>query len=95
MHLLVQRPAYVPPITWMSCMQSLIFHGGNTRDIRELASLGTYPPREAEQAMRQLKGRQFLDLPCRGGREWSVSEVDLRAQVEWDRAHKEAAVPTQ
>lgn len=87
MHLLVQRPAYVPPITWMSCMQSLIFHGGNTRDIRELASLSTYDPREAAMAVRQLRGRQFLDLPCRGGREWSVTEVDLRAQAEWDRLH--------
>ena len=77
MHLLVQRPANIPPITWGSCMQALVFHGGNTRDIRELASLGTYQPRAAAQAVQNLRGHQFLDLPCRGKADWSVSEVDL------------------
>lgn len=87
MHLLIQRPAFVPPIAWGSCMQSLVFHGGNTRDVRELASLSTYPPRDAELAIRQLRGRQFLDLPCRGNAAWSISEVDLRDQAAFDAAH--------
>lgn len=91
MHLLVQRPALVPPIAWMSCMQALIFHGGNTRDIRELASLSTYEPRAAALAIGALQNRQFLDLPCRGARQWSISEVDLRAQAEFDRLHSQAA----
>lgn len=95
MHLLVQRPANLPVITWSSCMQALLFHQGRTDDVRELASLGTVDPKAAVVAMRtmnlrpypdgrpvdldapeQLQVRRFLDLPCRGGARWSISEVD-------------------
>jgi hypothetical protein len=75
MHLIVQRPANVPPITWTSCSQAFLFHLGKTDDVRELASLGTYTPREAQEAVKHLTGHRFLDLPCRGGYEWSISEV--------------------
>lgn len=79
MHVLCQRPALLPPIVWQSCMQALLFHGGNTRDQRELASLGVYPPTDVVRAIQRLRGHQFLDLPCRGGVDgqatWAVSEV--------------------
>lgn len=76
MYLLVQRPANLPPDCWTNVMQALIFHGGHPDDVRKLASLSVYDPREVQQAIRRLRGHQFLDLPCRGGAEWAVSEVD-------------------
>lgn len=79
MHLLVQRPANVPPITWTSCTQALLFHLGRDDDVGNLASMGTYPRPDAIAAMRTLKGHQFLDLPCRGNAEWAISEVDPSA----------------
>ena len=75
LHLLVQRPTQVPPVAWTSCSQALIFHSGRVEDVRQLASLGTYTPQDAAVAIQQLHGHQFLDLPCRGQAEWSVSEV--------------------
>lgn len=77
MVLLVQRPTNVPPVTWTSCSDALIFHLGRTDDVRELASMGTYDPKIAQTAVRQLRGHQFLDLPCRGGAEWSVTQVEV------------------
>ena len=77
LHLLVQRPSNVPPVAWTSCSLAMLFHSGRTDDIRELASLGTYTPREAQTAIRNLQGHRFLCLPCRGGMEWSESEVEL------------------
>lgn len=75
LYLLVQRPANVPPITWTSVAQALLFHMGRTDDVRELASLGTYDPRAAVVAMQHLTGHQFLDLPTRAQAEWAISEV--------------------
>lgn len=78
MCLIVQRPAGVPRISWSSVSDAMIFHGGVTDDVRELASLGTHSPNEVKQVIQTgLAGRQFLDLPCRGGKEWSISEVEL------------------
>ena len=77
LHLLVQRPSNVPPVAWTSCSQALIFHSGRVEDVRQLASLGTYTPQDAAEAIRELHGHQFLDLPCRGQAEWSISEVEL------------------
>jgi hypothetical protein len=79
MYLITQRPALIPPITWLSCMQALIFHSGGVNDLRQLASLGVYPPGDVVSAISSLEGHQFLDLPCRGGAQWSVSEVDPAA----------------
>lgn len=74
---LMQRPAGVPRILWQSCTTALIFHMGVTNDIREMASLGTEDPKAVVQAIKRLQGHAFLDLPCRGGSQWSVSEVEL------------------
>ena len=76
LYLLVQRIANVPPVAWTSCSWAEIFHTGRTDDVRELASLGTYPPRTTAEAVRRLSGHRFLDLPCRGGAEWSITEAD-------------------
>lgn len=83
MVLLVQRPANIPPIAWSSVSDALIFHGGVTRDMRELASLGTVDPKDVQSAIQHLSGHQFLDLPCRGGKSWSVSEVDPNSPRPW------------
>lgn len=86
LYLCVQRPANVPPITWTSVSDAYIFHMGRTDDVRELASLGTYPPKAAIEAVQSLGGddgaleetHKFLYLPCRGGRgSWAISEVDV------------------
>ncbi len=78
MCLLVQRPSGLPSISWSSVSDAMIFHAGVTRDVRELASLGTYDPRDVQKIVQNgLSGRQFLDLPCRGGKKWSISEVEL------------------
>jgi hypothetical protein len=73
--MLVQRPRGVPVHTWSNASHALIWHGGNTDDARELASLGTQQPRAVQAAMHNLKGHDFLYLPCRGGLEWAVSCV--------------------
>jgi hypothetical protein len=79
MHLIVQRPAGLPPVCWLSCMQALVFHSGHPEDVRKLAGMGVYPPKEAISVISGLQGRQFLDLPCRGMASWCVSEVDPTA----------------
>lgn len=76
LYILVQRPANVPPVVWTSCSWAEIFHLGRTDDVRELASLGVYPPRQTMAIVHGLKGHAFLDLPCRAGSEWSITEVD-------------------
>ena len=78
LYLCLQRPSGLSRVTWSSVSDAMVFHLGVTNDIRELASLGVYDPREAAHAIKQLQGHAFLDLPCRGGAEWSISEVDLR-----------------
>ena len=77
LYLCLQRPSGLSRVTWSSVSDAMVFHLGVTNDIRELASLGTYDPREAAAAIKNLRGHQFLELPCRGGAEWSVSEVRL------------------
>lgn len=79
MFLLVQRPANVPRITWSSCAQALLFHMGITDDITELSSLGTYNRQAVKDALASLGQHEFLDLPCRGGAEWSISCVDMNS----------------
>ena len=76
LYVLVQRIANVPPVVWTSATWAEIFHTGRTTDVRELASLGVYPPKTTGEAVRQLRGHQFLDLPCRGGAEWAITQVD-------------------
>ena len=72
---LMQRPAGVPRILWQSCTHALLFHLGVTTDVREMASLGTEPPKAVTQTVQHLKGHDFLDLPLRGGAQWSISCV--------------------
>lgn len=78
--LIIQRPAGIPPVAWTSCTDAMIFHVGGTRDIRELASMGTVAPPDAISAVRGLEGHCFLALPCRGGATWAVTEIDLNAE---------------
>ena len=75
MYLCIQRPSGLSRVTWSSVSDAYVFHLGVTNDMRELASLGTYSPKDATVAIQNLHGHQFLRLPCRGGAEWSVSEV--------------------
>ena len=75
MYFLVQRPANLPPITWTSVTAAMLFHMGRTDDVRELASLGTYPPMDVVRSMQNLHGYQFLALPVRAQAEWAISEV--------------------
>ena len=77
MYLLLQRPSGVPRVTWSSVMDACLFHSGVTNDLRELASLGTYEPKAAVDAVKSLRGHSFLHQPCRGGAEWSISEVTM------------------
>jgi hypothetical protein len=74
--LLAQRLPPGVPVIWTSVSQALLFHQGRLDDVRELASLGTYPPTEAAAALQNLSGHQFLDLPVRAQAEWAISEVD-------------------
>jgi len=77
MYLLLQRPSGVPRVTWSSVMDAMLFHSGVTNDLRELASLGTYEPKAAIAAVKQLPDKSFLHLPCRGGAQWSISRVEM------------------
>lgn len=77
LYLCIQRPAGLPRVAWQSCADALIFKSGVTNDLRELASLGTYDPGVTAKAIKRLRQYEFLDLPCRGGAEWSVSRVEL------------------
>jgi hypothetical protein len=74
---LMQRPAGVPRILWQSCTTALIFHMGVTNDMREMGSLGTVQPKAVVEAIGNLRGHEFLDLPCRGGARWARTEVVL------------------
>jgi hypothetical protein len=71
-----QRAVGLGPITWVNTSQALLFHMGKVDDVRDLASLGTYPPRAAEDAVASLGAFEFLDLPTRAQAEWSISRVD-------------------
>jgi len=73
--LAIQRPSGLSRVTWSSVSDAYVFHLGVTNDVRELASLGTYSPIDAAKVIRNLRGHQFLRLPCRGGAEWSISEM--------------------
>ncbi len=81
LHLVIQRPAGIPVITYQSCHEAYLFKSGNTNDIRELASYGSHDTMDVARAIRGLnrgnpeKGHQFLYLPMTGGSEWAVSEV--------------------
>lgn len=76
LYVLVQRPANVPPVVWTSVSQAILFKSGRTDDIRELASLGTYDPKDVAVAIRRLQLFQFLDLPVRAQAEWALSTVE-------------------
>lgn len=73
--LLAQRPRGIPIHAWTNASHLFIWHGGNTDDQRELASLGTHPPREVQAAVQQLEGFDFLYLPARSGSDWAISRV--------------------
>lgn len=76
--MLAQRPRGIPINSWVNSTWAFLWKSGHTDDQRELASLGTYRPREVQDAIRSLRGHQFLCLPCRGGVEWAISQVELR-----------------
>ena len=63
------------PLIWTNVSQALTFKQGRTDDIRELATLGTYPPRDVSDAIASLEEYQFLDLPVRAQADWAVSRV--------------------
>lgn len=75
LYLCIQRPAGLSRVSWSSVYDAFVFHCGITGDVRELASLGIYNPRDAAQAIQSLRGHQFLRLPCRGDATWQVTEV--------------------
>jgi hypothetical protein len=75
--ILAQRLPPGFPVIWVNVSQGLFFHQGRTDDIRELASLGVYEPRDVAEAVKGLRGHQFLDLPVRAQADWSISEVSL------------------
>ena len=77
LYILVQRESNVGPITWTSVSDAMVFHMGRVSDVRDIASLGTYPPQDCVKVIQHLRGHAFLELPCRGGAEWSISEVEL------------------
>lgn len=86
LHLCLQRPSGVPRITWQSVSDAFIFHGGITDDVRELASLGTYQPRDVVRVVTTMGrnpdgsptgGHPFLHLPCTARRTWGLSEAKL------------------
>ncbi len=74
--MLVQRPRGVPVNCWSNASHVFTWHHGVTADMRELASLGTQDPKDAQEAIQSLRGHQFLYMPCRAGAEWAISEVD-------------------
>jgi hypothetical protein len=78
LYLLVQRESNVGPVAWTSVSDAMVFHMGRVSDVRDIASLGTKPPNDVVKVIQHLRGHQFLELPCRGGADWSISEVDLR-----------------
>ena len=81
LHLVIQRPAGIPVITYASCHDAYLFKMGNTNDIREIASYTGYETTDVARAIRGLnrgnptKGHQFLYAPMTGGATWEVSEV--------------------
>lgn len=75
--MLVQRPRGVPIHTWTNASHGFLWHMGNVDDVRELASLGTVPPREIQTAIQRLTGHEFLYLPIRAGQGAAVSQVDM------------------
>jgi hypothetical protein len=94
LYLCVQRQANIPPVAWTSVTEAEIFHMGRTDDVRELASLGTYPPKAAIAAVQGAvgpgmtrddtinggRGHRFLSLPTRGGATWAMTEVEEPAR---------------
>jgi hypothetical protein len=74
---LLQRPAGVPRNIWSNVSHAFMWKHGVTNDTRELASLGTEDPKTVGLAISQLQPFQFLYLPTRAGRQWTVSKVDL------------------
>lgn len=75
--MLVQRPAGVPRLTWSSASYALLFRMGITTDVRELASLSAESPSDVALALKHLQGHQFLELPTRAMREWSITQLEL------------------
>lgn len=75
--ILLQRPRGVPVLCWTSASYAFLWHMGNTDDVRELASLGVKDRRAAQLAVTQLRGHDFLFLPCRATSDWAVTRVDM------------------
>ena len=76
LYLCMQRPSGISRTTWSSATDAYIFHMGVTNDLRELASLGTYSPKEARDVIQGLTGKNVLKMPIRSGAPWVVSKVD-------------------
>jgi len=75
LYLCMQRPSGISRTTWSNATDAYVFHMGVTNDLRELASLGTYSPKDAREVIQGLKGKNFLKMPIRGGAEWTISQV--------------------
>jgi hypothetical protein len=75
--MVVQRPRGVPVNCWSNASHAFLWHVGNTDDARELASLGVTDRKAVVQAVSGLQDHDFLYLPCRAGRGWAISKVDI------------------
>lgn len=84
--MLMQRPRGVPVHCWTNASHAFLWKVANTNDMRELASLGTYPPPDVVLALQQgfASEHEFLYLPCRAtgaGSGWAVSQVQIGAPL--------------
>ncbi len=79
LYLCMQRPSGISRTTWSNATDAYVFHMGVTNDLRELASLGTYSPKDAREVIQGLKGKNFLKMPIRGGAQWTISQVSPQA----------------
>ena len=77
--MVVQRPSGVPRNTWSNVTHAFLWHHGVVEDTRQLASLGVEEPKAVALAVQQVRGHDFLYLPCRADGQWAVSRVDLGA----------------
>jgi len=79
LYLCMQRPSGISRTTWSNVSDAYIFHMGVDNDLREMASLGTYDPKDVRQVIKALTGKYFLKLPVRAGTPWTISKVSLEA----------------
>jgi hypothetical protein len=78
---LMQRPAGISRTTWSNVSDAYIFKMGVDNDLREMASLGTYDPKDVREVIKKLQDKYFLKLPMRAGTPWTISKVSAEAAV--------------